>query len=74
MAKIGKIVDSLTAAKKAAPAKGGFRSFMKTAKTELQQMQLAGEGAASQGAAGGGGFALSVALPQGQPLIDMSAT
>jgi len=35
VAKVGKIVNSLTAAKKAAPAKGGFRSFMKTAKTEL---------------------------------------
>ena len=32
--KVGIIVDSLTA-KKAAPKAGGFRSFMKTAKTEL---------------------------------------
>ena len=35
---VGKIVSGLNVAKKAGPAKGGFRSFMQTAKTELQQM------------------------------------
>jgi len=32
---IAKIIDSLTA-RKAAPKAGGFRSFMKTAKSDLQ--------------------------------------
>lgn len=40
--KVDKIVDSLTTARKPAAKKGGFRSFMKTAKTELKQMNPEG--------------------------------
>ena len=71
--KVGKIVDSLTV-KKAAPKAGGFRSFMKTAKTELQQMNMAvnpmDEGGAASaapvgGAAGmGEGFSATVVVPK----------
>ena len=71
---VGKIVATLNVAKKAGPAKGGFRSFMQTAKTELQQMQMAGTDLGGAAAAGSGGFAMSVALPQGKPLVDMNAT
>ena len=46
---------------------------MQTAKTELQQMQLAG-GDAAGAAAAGGGLSMTVAMPQGKPLLDMNAT
>lgn len=45
-AKIAKIVDSLTEVKKAA-ASGGFAAFKKTQKTELQQMLVPEDAAAS---------------------------
>ena len=70
--KVGTIVDSLTA-RKAAPKAGGFRSFMKTAKTELKQMNVeampAADGAASAAPMGGiagmgEGFSATVALPK----------
>ena len=71
-AKVSKIVGSLAAAKKAAPSKGGFRSFMKTAKSELQQMQLGATGAASAAAASEN-FTMTLAVPKGQPLVDLGA-
>jgi len=45
---------------------------MQTAKTELKEMQISGLDAASSAA--GSGFAMTVGLPQGQPLIDLNAT
>ena len=65
--------------KKAAPKKGGFRTFMKTAKTDLKEMTVASESvAAGEGAAsastpivvdtvvmGAGGFSATVAMPSG---------
>ena len=83
--KVGTIIDSLTV-KKAAPKAGGFRSFMKTAKTELQQMNIEAkplpEGAASAAPVGGeagmgGGFSATVAVPktgQNQNLIHVNMT
>lgn len=72
--KVGTIIDSLTV-KKAAPRAGGFKSFMKTAKTELKQMNVEekplAEGAASAAPVGGvagmgAGFSATVvAMPAG---------
>lgn len=81
-AKVGKIVDSLTV-KKAAPRAGGFRSFMKTAKTELKEMQLVEKPEQSSAAASSEenvikpAFAATVAVPkksQNSNLIGMNLT
>lgn len=66
--KVDKIVDSLTTARKPAAKKGGFRSFMKTAKTELKQMNPEGGMDFASGTQGGAasaevGFAATMALP-----------
>ena len=73
--------------KKAAPKAGSFRSFMKTAKTELQQMNIEAkplpEGAASAAPVGGeagmgAGFSATVAVPKSgqnqQNLIHVNMT
>ena len=65
--KVSKIVASLSTARKPAVSKaGGFRSFMKTAKTDLKQMNPDGMvlGADAGAAVTDTGFAATVAMPK----------
>ena len=71
-------MESLAERKKAAP-RAGIRDLMKTAKTDLKVMTLAGSDAAmlennaGAAAAESNNFSASVALPKGSaPLIEIS--